>query len=145
MNIGRQGARLSDAAGPSGAGHLPEAREEPGRDGFDPLSLLDRLLPIYVEVLHGLAAGATWVQLDEPCLVLDLDAAARRRFAGVRELAAGSEGEDPADDLFRRPGRQPDTALRLPVAGLHMDLVRAPGQLDDVLGACPPSASCRLA
>src|ERR1700742_3061659 len=47
--------------------------------GFDPLSLLDRLLPVYIELLRELAErGAEWVQLDEPCLVLDLDEASRR-------------------------------------------------------------------
>src|SRR6266705_1757256 len=39
---------------------------------FDRLALLDALLPVYAEVLSRLAAaGATWVQLDEPCLALD--------------------------------------------------------------------------
>ena len=41
---------------------------------FDPLALLESLLEVYVEVLRRLAdTGADWVQLDEPCLVLDLD------------------------------------------------------------------------
>ena len=41
----------------------------------DPLDLLDRLLPVYEDVLEQLhAAGADWVQIDEPCLVQDLDA-----------------------------------------------------------------------
>jgi 5-methyltetrahydropteroyltriglutamate--homocysteine methyltransferase len=40
---------------------------------FDPISLATALLPIYEEVLRRLhAAGAEWVQIDEPCLVLDL-------------------------------------------------------------------------
>ena len=40
--------------------------------GFDPLSLLDRVLPLYGELLAQLKnAGAEWVQLDEPALVLD--------------------------------------------------------------------------
>lgn len=39
-------------------------------EGFDPLSRLDDLLPVYAELLAGLrAAGADWVQLDEPALV----------------------------------------------------------------------------
>ncbi len=38
-----------------------------------PLSLLDKLLPVYEEVLWRLAhAGADWVQIDEPVLALDL-------------------------------------------------------------------------
>src|SRR2546429_4382408 len=44
---------------------------------FDRLMLLDALLPVYAEVLSRLAvAGATWVQLDEPCLALDRTPAA---------------------------------------------------------------------
>src|SRR6267378_3042236 len=36
---------------------------------FDRLSLLDGLLPVYGDVLESLAAaGATWVQFDEPSL-----------------------------------------------------------------------------
>jgi 5-methyltetrahydropteroyltriglutamate--homocysteine methyltransferase len=51
--------------------------------GFDRLSLLDPLLEVYAELLDELeAAGAEWVQLDEPAFVQDrspaeLDALAR--------------------------------------------------------------------
>ncbi|MFD5456148.1 5-methyltetrahydropteroyltriglutamate--homocysteine S-methyltransferase, partial [Streptomyces olivaceus] len=53
--------------------YLLLAKPAPGVDaGFDPLTLLDRLLPVYAEVLADLrAAGAGWVQLDEPALVQD--------------------------------------------------------------------------
>jgi 5-methyltetrahydropteroyltriglutamate--homocysteine methyltransferase len=45
---------------------------------FDPLLLLGKLLPVYIDILNRLAAeGADWVQIDEPCLVLDLDPATR--------------------------------------------------------------------
>ncbi|KAL3715558.1 hypothetical protein ACJRO7_007313 [Eucalyptus globulus] len=41
---------------------------------FSPLSLLGKILPIYKEVVSELkAAGASWIQFDEPTLVLDLD------------------------------------------------------------------------
>lgn len=59
-------------------------------DGFDPLSRLDDLLPVYVQLLASLrAAGAEWVQLDEHALVseslpsstADLAAAAARAYA----------------------------------------------------------------
>nr|MCZ9335965.1 5-methyltetrahydropteroyltriglutamate--homocysteine S-methyltransferase [Klebsiella pneumoniae] len=40
---------------------------------FDKLELLERLLPVYGEVLDRLAAqGVEWVQIDEPILALDL-------------------------------------------------------------------------
>ena len=72
-------ARLSDPPGAGRSGHVSQARQEQRCRRFDPLSLLDRLLPVYVEVLRELAdRGAEWVQIDEPCLVLDLDIAARQ-------------------------------------------------------------------
>ena len=103
--------------------------------GFDPLSLLDRLLPVYIEVLRELAnRGADWVQIDEPCLVLDLDARARK---ALQQTYATFAREVPQVRImlasyFGALGGNRDTAFALPVAGLHLDLVRAPEQLDDV-------------
>jgi len=43
--------------------------------GYDPISHLDDLLPVYAELLAAFkAAGAEWVQIDEPILVADIDA-----------------------------------------------------------------------
>ncbi len=54
------------------------AKAEAGRTtGFEPLALLDRVLPLYAELLSKLAdAGAQWVQIDEPALVTDVPQAA---------------------------------------------------------------------
>src|SRR5690606_16081277 len=103
---------------------------------FDPLTLLDGLVPVYVEVLRRLAAaGADWVQIDEPCLALDLDDAAREalRRAYAAFAAAPSLPKLMLTTYFGALGDNLDPALSLPVAGLHLDLVRAPGQLDAVL------------
>ncbi len=108
--------------------------------GFSPLTLLDRLIPVYVEVLQELAKrGAEWVQIDEPCLALDLDDAAR---AALRHAYAEIAANVP--DLkvmlatyFGALGDNLDTALALPVAGLHVDAVRAPQQLDAVIANAP--------
>lgn len=63
---------------------------------FRPLDRLDDVLPVYVELLAALrAAGAEWVQLDEPALVSeslpvgaeDLAAAAARAYAVLGESA----------------------------------------------------------
>jgi 5-methyltetrahydropteroyltriglutamate--homocysteine methyltransferase len=108
--------------------------------GFDPLSLLDRLLPVYVEVLRELAAkGAEWVQLDEPCLVLDLDAAARDavRHAYTTLADALPDLKIMLTSYFGGLGDNLNTAMALPVTGLHIDLIRSPNQLDDVLRKAP--------
>jgi 5-methyltetrahydropteroyltriglutamate--homocysteine methyltransferase len=107
---------------------------------LDPLSLLPSLLPVYVEVLRRLAAeGAEWVQLDEPCLALDLDPAARD---ALRQAYAAFSEALPALKImlttyFGGLGDNLNTAMSLPVAGLHLDLVRSPNQLSDVLKKAP--------
>ncbi|MFE4543037.1 5-methyltetrahydropteroyltriglutamate--homocysteine S-methyltransferase [Arthrobacter sp. NPDC056727] len=63
--------------------------------GFSPLSRLEDVLPVYTALLEKLAAaGASWVQLDEPALVVDQDTpeqeiqAAVARAYGVLTAAA---------------------------------------------------------
>jgi len=111
------------------------------KDGStDRLSLLPGVLPVYAEMLRRLAkAGARWVQLDEPCLVLDLDQKSREAFASAYATLAKA-----TSDLnlllatyFGELGENLDTVARLPIAGLHIDLVRAPGQLEEVLRKAP--------
>ncbi|MDP3676985.1 MAG: 5-methyltetrahydropteroyltriglutamate--homocysteine S-methyltransferase [Novosphingobium sp.] len=108
--------------------------------GFDPLSLLDRLQPVYVEVLRELAAsGAEWVQLDEPCLVLDLDTAARDalRHAYATFAETLPQLKIMLTTYFGGLGDNLNTAMALPVAGLHVDLVRSPHQIEDILKKAP--------
>ena len=110
-------------------------------EGFDPRSLLSALLPVYVEVLRRLqTAGAEWVQIDEPCLVLDLDdqdrAALRDAYAALSTAAPGLKLM--LATYFGALGDNLATALSLPVAGLHVDLIRAPEQLDAVVAGARP-------
>lgn len=103
--------------------------------GFNALSLLDRLLPVYIDVLRELAyRGAEWVQIDEPCLALDLDIVAQQalHFAYAEIAKAVPQLKIMLTTYFGGLGSNRDTALALPVAGLHFDLVRAPDQLDDL-------------
>ena len=108
-------------------------------DGSDPLALLDALLPAYAELLAALAdAGVAWVQLDEPCLATDLDDADRRAYA--QAYAALARGPSPKRLLATYFGALDDNlalATGLPADGLHVDLARAPQQLDAVLDALP--------
>ncbi len=120
---------------------------KPAGGDFDRLTLLPRLLPVYAEVLKSLAqAGATWVQIDEPCLVLDLTAAARETFAVAYETLTAA-APDLSLMLATYFGALDDnlaTALALPVHGLHVDLVRAPGQLGAVLAGARPDLALSL-
>ena len=107
---------------------------------LDPLSLLGGLLPVYVDVLRRLAEnGADWVQIDEPCLVLDLDDATRQALREAYGMFAYALPtlKIMLTTYFGGLEDNLDIALELPVAGLHLDLVRAPGQLDSVLTKAP--------
>ena len=108
--------------------------------GVDPFDYLDEVLGLYAAILGQLGhAGAEWVQIDEPILVTDLDERQRRAITrayaklprqGVK-LMLGTYFGGLEDNL--------DLAVHLPVAGLHIDLVRAPDQFDTVLAKAPKS------
>ncbi|MBI0539428.1 5-methyltetrahydropteroyltriglutamate--homocysteine S-methyltransferase [Roseomonas sp. KE2513] len=109
--------------------------------------LLCAVLPVYEEVLRRLStAGADWVQIDEPCLVLDLTHEDRTLLATAYGALAEAA---PAVKLmlttyFGGLGDNLDTAVALPVAGLHIDLIRAPEQLDAVLAKAPKELALSL-
>ncbi|MFE3239388.1 5-methyltetrahydropteroyltriglutamate--homocysteine S-methyltransferase [Kitasatospora indigofera] len=117
--------------------YLLLAKPAPGVDpGFQPLTLLDRLLPVYAELLAGLrAAGADWVQLDEPALVQDrtpaeLNAAAR----AYRDLGALTDRPRIlVATYFDRAGAALPVLAKAPVEGLGLDFTGpAAGNLDDL-------------
>jgi len=106
---------------------------------FDRLELLEQLLPVYGEVLGRLAAlGLEWVQLDEPILVLDLPAEWRAAFERAYHLLQQAPLKKLVATYFGALDDNLGLAADLPVDGLHIDLVRAPQQLDGVLDRLPP-------
>ncbi len=102
-------------------------------DGFDPLDLLDRLLPVYRQVIAGLAErGAQWIQLDEPCFVQDRTD--RERAALARAYADLAAARGTANLLvqtyFGHVEDSYQTLANLPVQGIGLDLVRGRKNLD---------------
>ncbi|PMQ05908.1 5-methyltetrahydropteroyltriglutamate--homocysteine methyltransferase [Dyella sp. AD56] len=106
-------------------------------DGSDRLALLERLLPVYAELLAKLKqAGAEWVQIDEPCLVLDQDGDDHAAYRlAYHALTAVERPKLLLATYFGPLGENLPLAAELPVDGLHIDLIRAPEQLDAVLDA----------
>lgn len=100
-------------------------------EGFDPLSRLDDLVPVYVELLARLrAAGAAWVQLDEPALVSESLPASVEQLgdAAARALAViGGAAERPAI-LVAAPYAALDANFAVlaaaPIEAIAVDLVR---------------------
>ncbi len=108
--------------------------------GVDPFDLLDEVLGLYSAILSQLGhAGAEWVQIDEPILATDLND--RQRAAITRAYAKLPRGGTKImlTTYFGGLEDNLDLAVHLPVAGLHIDLVRAPEQLDKVLARAPKS------
>jgi len=104
--------------------------------GFHRLELLKKLLPVYIEVLTKLEeAGAYYVQLDEPCLSLNLSTAERQAFMKTYQEIKSKlpQLQIILASYFECYGENLPTALSLPVQVLHLDLVRCPSQLEDIL------------
>lgn len=109
-------------------------------DDGDKLALLDALLPVYAELIKKLsAAGAQWIQIDEPFLALDLDDKTRALYQPTFKKLADAAGQTKlfVTTYFDALRENIDTAVNLPVAALHIDLVRGHGQLDAVLAKFP--------
>jgi 5-methyltetrahydropteroyltriglutamate--homocysteine methyltransferase len=117
------------------------------RDTGSNLDLLPGLCQVYGELLSELqAAGATWVQLDEPVLSLDLDATQRgafsRTYASLREAAPGLRIL--VATYFAGLGENLPTALSLPIDALHLDSVADPGQMDEAITHVPDDVALSI-
>lgn len=115
--------------------------------GFHRVELLEQLLPVYGGLLKLLAdEGVEYVQIDEPALALDLNP--EEREAVVRSYNYFSETAPSVKiilaNYFECYGDNLETAIGLPVDTLHLDLVRCPLQLEDILVTEFPGKKTRL-
>ncbi len=106
--------------------------------GFDKLKLVGVLLNVYWALLGELKAlGVEWVQLDEPILSLDLPVQWLNAYPAVyRELASAGPSLLLAT-YFGSVAEHAPMLKELAVAAVHLDLVRAPEQLDTFLANWP--------
>ena len=106
--------------------------------GFDPLELLDRVLPCYVDVLAQLRdAGAEWVQLDEPSLVTDQSSAVLSQVdRAYRAMTASSDRPKLlVASYFDRLGEALPVLAASPVEGLALDFTGPAAANLEALGA----------
>ena len=104
---------------------------EDAPEGFAPIDRLADVLPVYVQLLAALhAAGATWVQLDEPALVSESTGVPTERLLAAAEEAyrvLGDAADRPAL-LVAAPYGDLGAALpvlaRTAIDGIALDLVR---------------------
>ena len=106
--------------------------------GFEPLALLDRVLPCYVDLLAQLRdAGAQWVQLDEPSLVTDQSSAVLSHVdRAYRAMTASSDRPKLlVASYFDRLGEALPVLAATPVEGLALDFTGPAAANLDGLGA----------
>ncbi|KAI0053006.1 cobalamin-independent methionine synthase [Auriscalpium vulgare] len=126
--------------GPVSFLHLGKASKD-AKPGFQPISLLPKLLPVYKALLTDLkSAGVEWVQVDEPVLVLDQAANYEKEFTSAYGDLSPVAPKILLTTYFGRLDTNLSYVVKLPVAGLHVDLDRAPGQLDEVVAAVKPTS-----
>ena len=105
-------------------------------EGFHRIDLIEKVLPVYFEIFSKLESeGASYIQMDEPFLALNLTDKERssiiyvyteinKNFPALKIILA---------NYFDCFGENLETVLSLPVDILHLDLVRCHLQLDDIL------------
>ncbi|AUH49939.1 5-methyltetrahydropteroyltriglutamate--homocysteine S-methyltransferase [Chromobacterium sp. ATCC 53434] len=105
---------------------------------FDKLSLLPGLVAAYRELLAALAgAGVEWAQIDEPILALDLPPAWLDAFAPTYAQLRPDAPKLLLTTYFGGVAEHAGLLKALPVAGLHLDLARAPEQIAAFLNDYP--------
>ncbi|KAG7960320.1 hypothetical protein I3843_10G117200 [Carya illinoinensis] len=109
---------------------------------FPLLSLLGKILPIYKEVVSELkAAGASWIQFDEPTLVMDLDSHKLQMFTDAyAELESCLSGLNVLIETYFAdvPSEAYKTLTALKgVSAYGFDLVRGTNTLDLIKGGFP--------
>lgn len=105
-------------------------------EGFERIDLIKNLLPVYLEVIQSLTEnGVKYLQIDEPCFSLNLT---KRELTIIEETYNEIGGNFPnlhivLASYFECYGKNLDVVLNLPIQTLHLDLVRCPLQIDDIL------------
>ncbi len=114
--------------------------------GFDRWEHLDALIPVYVRLLETLARECEWIQIDEPILVTDVEPRILERLNDVYTefTKAASPAKIMLATYFGSVGEALSRLFSLPVAAVHLDLVRGADQLDQALACIPDSMSLSL-
>lgn len=106
-------------------------------DAFDRLTLLKDILPVYQQVLGELAKrGIEWVQIDEPALVLDLPDQWLSAYNSAYQSLSG-DCKLLLTTYFEGVYHNLDTISKLPVQGLHVDLVAGHDDLEQLQQLLP--------
>ncbi|HWK51003.1 MAG TPA: 5-methyltetrahydropteroyltriglutamate--homocysteine S-methyltransferase, partial [Steroidobacter sp.] len=108
------------------------------KDDSDKLALLPRLLPVYKELLATFAAqGVRWVQIDEPILVTELDAAWKQAFNTAYQALNTGKVKLLLATYFGQLLENLPLVAGLPVQGVHLDAINARQEIDALVAQLP--------
>lgn len=108
------------------------------KDETDKLALLDKLLPVYAEILDQLADnGVEWVQIDEPVLVTELSTEWQQALQKAYFSLAKCRVKLLLTTYFGQLQQNLQLACELPTAGLHIDAINAADELVRVVDWLP--------
>ena len=115
------------------------------KDDSDRLALLPKLLPVYAELLSALAGeGVEWVQIDEPILVTELDAAWQEAFATAYAALDAGKVKLLLATYFGPLKENLPLLARLPVQGVHLDAINARDEADALVAQLPADSVVSL-
>jgi 5-methyltetrahydropteroyltriglutamate--homocysteine methyltransferase len=105
------------------------------KDDSDRLALLDRLLPVYRQLLNTMADhGVEWVQIDEPVLVTEMDKDWQAALSKTYDALADCKIRLLLATYFGRLKDNLDLAAGLPVDGLHVDATQTREEVHTLAG-----------
>ena len=108
------------------------------KDDSNRLDLLERLLPVYKQLLNELAqAGAEWVQVDEPALVTTLDQDWRHAVKTAYHELNRTVPKILLTTYFGDFGDNLNLLHDLPVDGVHLDTINAAGEINKLVDLLP--------
>ncbi|WP_394202930.1 5-methyltetrahydropteroyltriglutamate--homocysteine S-methyltransferase [Shewanella waksmanii] len=100
-------------------------------DEFDKLSLLAKLIAVYQQILQRFAEqGVQWVQIDEPILALELPNEWLAAFSSTYDALSQAQVKLMLASYYGGVEHHQSTISALKVAGIHLDLVTCPSQLN---------------
>lgn len=99
-------------------------------DGTNKFDLLDDLISVYAELLERIAEeGIDWVQIDEPVLVMDLDSGWQHALRKTYYSLNSAPCKILLATYFAPLAENFSLARELPIDGIHIDAVRAPHEV----------------
>lgn len=138
LNQIRQATTLGVTAKPVIIGPISYLWLGKTKDASDKLVLLPKLLPVYAQLLDGLAAeGVEWVQIDEPVLVTELDPAWQQAFITAYQALAPRKLKLLLTTYFGDLQENLSLACALPVDGIHIDAINARHELEQLQTLLP--------